>query len=369
MTESPGNTESRNPERNEPSRSRRRVAWGAGVTVVVLALSGTVTYAMVDGDTDAAPAATPNTAEVVRTTLVGTEQVAGALGYAPAGSVTSTGAEGTITWLPSPGDVIRRGEAVYRADDRPRALLYGKTPFYRELSVGSKGPDVAVLEDNLAELGYTGFTADEHYTWATAQAVLRWQRDLGVRQTGRVGQQDVFVSGGAVRVGEISLELGSSASGDVMELTRTTRMVSVDLEVRRRHLIDEEAEVEVELPDGRSLEAEVSEIATVVKLPDDGDSLDDATVRLVIGVADEEELGDYEIAPVEVRLEVGRAEDVLAVPVESLIALREGGHGVQRVTDAGTTEYVAVQTGMFADDLVEIEGGSLTEGEKVGVPG
>ncbi|GAA1466105.1 peptidoglycan-binding protein [Nocardiopsis exhalans] len=372
MTEPSGEAEeenARSPEPQAPRRRRRRIAWGAGVTVVVLGLSGTVAYATATSDTDEGLAATPDTAEVVRTTLVSTEQVDGALDYEPVGTVPSASAEGTVTWLPSSGDVVRRGETLYRADNRPRPLLYGKTPFFRELSAGSRGPDVAVLEANLVELGYTGFTEDNHYTWATAQAVRRWQKDLGVQQTGRVAPQDAFVSTGAVRVGEITADLGSPTGGDIMELTRTTRTVSVDLEVRRRHLVDEDAEVEVELPDGRTLEAEVSELGSVVEVPDGGDSLDDATVRLVITVIDEEELGDYEIAPVRVLLETGRAEDVLAVPVESLVALREGGHGVQRVTEAGATEYVAVETGVFADDLVEVSGGSLAEGEKVGVPG
>ena len=40
------------------------------------------------------------------------------------------------------------------------------------------------LEQNLAELGYTGFTVDDTYDSATAKAVSSWQADLGLPETG-----------------------------------------------------------------------------------------------------------------------------------------------------------------------------------------
>ena len=51
-------------------------------------------------------------------------------------------------------------------------------------------------------------------------------------------------------------------------------------------------------------------------------------------------------------------KDVLAVPVGALLALREGGYALQ-LPDGG---LVAVQTGMFAEGLVEVSGAGLTEG-------
>ena len=52
-----------------------------------------------------------------------------------------------------------------------------------------------------------------------------------------------------------------------------------------------------------------------------------------------------------------RAErkDVLTVPVAALVVLREGGYGVE-VVDGGTSRYVAVKTGLFADGRVEVTG-------------
>jgi len=58
---------------------------------------------------------------------------------------------------------------------------------------------------------------------------------------------------------------------------------------------------------------------------------------------------------------------VLAVPVAALLALREGGYGVA-IVDGDGRRVVKVETGMFADGLVEVTGDGLAEGTKVEVP-
>jgi hypothetical protein len=59
---------------------------------------------------------------------------------------------------------------------------------------------------------------------------------------------------------------------------------------------------------------------------------------------------------------------VLAVPVTALVALAEGGYGVE-VVDSRGSRLVGVEIGMFsdADDLVEVTG-DLDEGDEVVVP-
>jgi hypothetical protein len=61
--------------------------------------------------------------------------------------------------------------------------------------------------------------------------------------------------------------------------------------------------------------------------------------------------------------------DVLAVPVTALLALSEGGFGVEVIKPDGTTSIVAVDTGMFADGQVEINGEGIGEGTVVGAAG
>jgi multidrug efflux pump subunit AcrA (membrane-fusion protein) len=59
-------------------------------------------------------------------------------------------------------------------------------------------------------------------------------------------------------------------------------------------------------------------------------------------------------------------KDVLAVPVAALLALPNGGYGVQ-VVQGGATRIVPVKTGMFAAGRVEVSGG-IAQGVMVGVP-
>ena len=59
------------------------------------------------------------------------------------------------------------------------------------------------------------------------------------------------------------------------------------------------------------------------------------------------------------------AEDVLAVPVTALVALVDGGYGVEKVGADGERSYVAVTTGSFSQTLVEIASPDLAEGDEV----
>jgi hypothetical protein len=61
------------------------------------------------------------------------------------------------------------------------------------------------------------FTVDETYSTSTANAVKRWQEDLGLDETGTV----VYASG-AIRVAEHKGQLGGSGSGPMLTYTGTT---------------------------------------------------------------------------------------------------------------------------------------------------
>jgi hypothetical protein len=50
-----------------------------------------------------------------------------------------------------------------------------------------------------------------------------------------------------------------------------------------------------------------------------------------------------------------------------LLALAEGGYGLQ-IVESGGTRVVAVKTGLFADGRVEVSGAGLAAGLTVGVP-
>src|SRR6185503_9574365 len=108
-----------------------------------------------------------------------TETADGELGFGTTSTAVNRTA-GTITGLPDSGRELRRGQTVYSLDNKPTTLLYGALPAYRRLASGSEGPDVLQLEQNLSAMGYTGFTVDDEYTDATAEAVEDWQKDRGL---------------------------------------------------------------------------------------------------------------------------------------------------------------------------------------------
>jgi multidrug efflux system membrane fusion protein len=87
---------------------------------------------------------------------------------------------------------------------------------------------------------------------------------------------------------------------------------------------------------------------------------------VTVDITDQQALGTLQGGPVDVDLVNQTREGVLAVPVGALLALPQGGYGVQ-VVNGATTRIVAVTTGLFAGGQVEISGG-ITEGTKVGIP-
>ncbi|NUR48636.1 MAG: hypothetical protein HOV71_10915 [Hamadaea sp.] len=313
--------------------------------------------------TPAAQAPQQATAPVTRTTLVQTQEVNGTLGYGtPTPVSTATGA--VLTWLPTPGATIIRGRAVYRADNRPVVLFYGTLPLYRPLHAGDIGDDVREIERNLAALGYSGITVDSRYTAATAAAVKKWQKAVGLTQTGVLDPAAVVVAPGAIRVAAVQAHPGDHADGPILSYNGTRRVVSVALDVALQNLVKPGNPARVTLPGGQTVDGVLATVGTVATPGVDNQP---ATIAVTATVADQSKLGGLDEAPVVVAITAAKAENVLTVPVAALVALAEGGYGVQVVDGAGS-HYVSVQLGMFADGRVEVTGDGLSEQTKVGVP-
>ncbi|GAA4057781.1 peptidoglycan-binding protein [Nonomuraea soli] len=333
----------------------RLLAWSAGGALLAAAVAA-ASLGFGGQPGTAEPARTPPaTATVERITLTDTKTVSGTLGYGSPVTVTTTGG-GTITWLPAEGATITRGRAVYSVDADRVPLLYGTLPLYRTLADGVSGDDVKLLETNLAKLGYTGFDADSSYTWATAEAVEQWQDDLGLPVTGSVQPGDVVVAAGPLRVASLKAALGAHTAGPVLTATSTTKQVSVALDASDRHLVRPGMKATVELPDGSTVPGTVKDVGKVATQKDDA-----TTVELTLSVG----RTGFDTGPVEVTIVAATRKDVLAVPVGALVALAEGGYGVQ-VADGSALTYQAVETGMFADGKVEVTG--VPEGATVVVP-
>ncbi|MGW0226695.1 peptidoglycan-binding protein [Actinopolymorpha singaporensis] len=411
-----------------PRRGRRAALVASAVAVVaVAAVAGSLGLG---GDKDEGPSTPPRSGSLVpvtRTTLAERTVVDGQLGYGTEIPLPVK-ATGTVTWLPAEGTTVKRGGTLLRVDDRPVVLMYGKLPMYRDIglvtdqadqtrSTGEAqkqgtgagaspdsaataefqgtgtgtgegtgagettdppampreltGMDVLQFETNLAALGYTGFTVDERFTALTASAVRRWQKSLGLPQTGTVDVGDVIYSSGKVRIGHAGVRLGAEASADALTYTGTSRNVVVNASAADAAWAVRGAQVRVELPDGTFVKGAVASVGKQATSSegggDEGGSPGrggDATISVFVTLQDQRALGRLESGPVSVEYVGRKVEDVLSVPVSALVALAEGGYGVE--TRDG--RFLAVKTGLFADGRVEVSGAAIREGMKVRIP-
>lgn len=350
---------------------RRRTRWLALAGALVAAGSGAWLWAG-NASTGAAPAPAVGpvaTATVERGAIALTLRWDGTLDHGSPLTITSPN-QGTITRLPDQDATVARGEELYRIDERPVILLYGVVPMYRDLRPGDSGVDVEQLEANLAELGYGGFTVDDQYTAATGEAVRGWQADLGTEPTSTLGRRAVVFLPGAVLVDTVRAGVGQAIlpGAAVVDLTGTDQLVSLEVDLDDRDRLETGTEVSIVLPDGDRTTGTVT-ATTLVEAPPTAESEAAASiVRVEVAVAEpaaDEDLG----ATVEVEVVVEERPDVLLVPVNALLALAEGGYGLELVAPDGSTSIVPVETGLFADGKVEVRSPGITEGAVVGVAG
>jgi peptidoglycan hydrolase-like protein with peptidoglycan-binding domain len=316
------------------------------------------------------PAAATATATVARQDLNGQTKVSGTLGYAGSTTVQSP-LSGRITWLPTAGQVIRRGGTLLAVDNKPVQLFYGTKPAWRDLQVGvDDGPDVKQLEQNLVALGYDPdhqLTVDNHYTAATAAAVKRWQKARGLAQTGvfTTTMPAVFLPW-PVRVKELSGSVGGQAAPGqpAYTVTSSRHQVTVDLDVSQQSYVRTGDRVDVVLPDGRHAKGRISDVGRVAVTSGSGQD-QTTTVPVTVALDHPNAGGRLDQAPVDVYVTTQTRKGVLTVPVSALLALKEGGYAVEAVDPAGQHHLVAVRLGVFSGGMVEVSGTGLRAGTKV----
>ncbi|WP_051426194.1 peptidoglycan-binding protein [Jiangella gansuensis] len=366
-------------ELERPSRRRSRLLWLTLGLVAAAGAGGAVWYlTQEDGDdtTDgtAAPAAT---AQVTRGTIAATETWAGTLGHGDAHTVSS--GAGTLTRVAAQDMEVTRGTELYRLDERPVTALLGAIPMYRDLAAGDTGIDVQQLEANLTALGYDGFTADDEYTWYTAEAVREWQEDIGAEETGSVGVADVVFLPEGGRVGTVHAEAGATQApgAPVLDVTGTDQVATLEVDVADRDLLAAGTAVTVVLPGGGEVAGTVTASSVVQATAaagsgggasEDETGADAAVAEVEVTLAEPAEASLIG-SPVDVVRPVDERADVLVVPVNALLAVAGGGYGLEVVGDGGSTEIVPVETGLFADGQVEVTGDGIGEGTVVGVAG
>lgn len=358
---------------------RKGLASGLAAGVVAVVLAGTLLYVRGIHPTAAAsgiPAAASSLAAVVRRTLQSQIQVNGTLGYAGSYPVINE-AQGHWTSLPSVGQLISQGQAIYAVDGSPVVLLYGTTPAYRDFRLGmSDGQDVKQLEQDLLALGFgnsSNLFATGHFDSYDVAAIKRWQKAAGQAQTGVITLDQVVFLPAAIRITSVSATLGTMAQpgAPMATASSTARQVVVSLSANQQSLVKVGDKVTITLPNQKTTTGTVSAVGTVATASSGGGGGGTPTIEVDIAPTDPAATGTLDAAPVAVSIVDASVADVLAVPVTALLAQADGTYDVEVVDAGGQHHLVPVTLGLFddADGLVQVDGSGLAAGQKVIVAG
>ena len=302
------------------------------------------------------------------------------------GERTALNPGATVTALPIPGQVISQGQPLYALDARPVPLLYGNTTAWRAFSAGmGDGSDVTELNTALVALGVEATpSSGAHFSAATAAGVSRLQASVGLPQTGALKLGDVVFTPGPLVISSVAVATGSPAQpgSTVLDATSTALVVTAQIPLADVGSVKPGDTVTVDLPNGRNgVAGRVGAVGTSVTSPGTGSGSQspptsggngpggttETTVNATVTLSDPSVAVGLDQAAVLVHVATATARDVLAVPVDALVALGEGGEGVE-VVSGGVHRVVAVQVGLFTGTQVEIDGTGLAPGTDVVVP-
>jgi hypothetical protein len=313
----------------------------------------------------------PATAAVNRQDIAATTPVTATLGYAGSYPVWGQGG-GTLTWLPSAGQVIRQGHALYKTGNgSPVVLLYGSAPDWRPLYEGVTGKDVSQLNHDLVALGDAD-SADisalgwDYFSWETAAGVEKLQSALGVSSpSGTLPLGSAVFEPRALRVSRVTGSLGGTADGPVLAATSDRHVVTVPLDVSQQSEVKTGDKVTVTLPDGTTTPGVVSSVGKVATTSGSGGS-PATTIPVTVNLTHPQAAGTLDQAPVTVNITTATARGTLVVPVTALVAQSTGRYVVEVVGQGSARRWVPVTPGIFDDasGLVQVTG-ALTPGQRV----
>ncbi len=347
------------------------------IAVVVVAALAVGVTAYVTNRSTPTPGSSTNdvnvaTVQVRRMNLSATEEVSGTLGYVTAPSLIDRVA-GTYTSMPPEGAIVAPGESLFAVDGQPVTLLAGSLPAWRSFTPGmTDGFDVGELQRALQRDGARDANTvpvDGHYGARTIVAVRAWRARHGLPAANDLPFGSIVFMPEPVRVGRHTSEIGDPAQPGTAPYatTGTTRVVAVELDVARLGTTRAGQAVQIGLASGRTISGRVTAVGRVAHVP--AGSAPDNGARPAVTVSVEplgaSPVDEPDEEPVTVGLVSATRAGVLAVPVTALLALAEGGYGVEVVTGQGRHTIIAVEPGLFADTMVEIRGQGITDATTV----
>lgn len=290
----------------------------------------------------------------------------------------------TIDHLATATSAVSTGTVLFWSSGFPVTAIEGDAAavpaLTRDLAVGvTDGSDVKLFEQMLKLAGFDAdgaLTIDDHFDDATAQATAAWLGSIGIA----ADPAAVTVPHGAFTVVPAGLIVGTPLVSEGTILEGDTVVLSLSAPARQvtttAPIGDETfalgATIDVEYPDGSVKPGTVIEVGNVATNTSNEPGAT-PSVPITIGVDSiPSSVEGFVEIPVTLRVVTAQIPNALVVPVSALVALKEGGYGVEVVSGKnpdGTdeTHLVGVKPGLFTNGFVQVDG-DLTAGSDVVVP-
>ena len=357
--------------------TRRRAFLAMGAAAVLAAGVGAGAFASKSGPFAAKAKPTTSTFNgatdtITKGDLQGHTSVTGTLRYSDSRKFKS-GFEGVLIQVPASGTVLTQGDVLYRTGTETAYLMRGSLPAWRSFEAGMEdGEDIRQLETALRDLGYFDYEPDDHFSWATTSAIMKWQKELDMPQTGTIPLGRVVFTSGDMRVGTVTARLGDRVAADteLYDVTSTTQVVDANIKLSDQKLAVVGTTVTIKLPDAKTTTGTITSVGTPTEKSSGSGSSDskERVIPVTVTLADASATANFQEVSVTVDLPSEKRAGVLSVPVGALLALSTNQYGVEIVESNGTTRKVPVTIGLFAGGRVEVSGEGISEGQRVVVP-
>ena len=363
--------------------TRRRAFLAMGAAAVLAAGVGAGAFASKSGPFAAKAKPTTSTFNgatdtITKGDLQGHTSVTGTLRYSDSRKFKS-GFEGVLIQVPASGAVLTQGDVLYRTGNETAYLMRGNLPAWRSFEAGMEdGEDIRQLETALRDLGYFDYEPDDHFSWATTSAILKWQKDLDLPRTGTLPLGRIVFTPGDLRVGTVTARVGDRVAADteLFDVTSTTQVVDANIKLSDQKLAVAGTAVTIKLPDAKKTAGKITSVGTPTEKSSSSGSgagsgsgeSKERVIPITVTLTDASATTNFQEVSVTVDLPSEKRTGVLSVPVGALLALSADQYGVEIVEAGGTTRKVPVTIGLFAGGRVEISGKDISEGQRVVVP-
>ncbi|WP_423842468.1 peptidoglycan-binding protein, partial [Actinomyces naeslundii] len=249
--------------------TRRRAFLAMGAAAVLAAGVGAGAFASKSGPFAAKAKPTTSTFNgatdtITKGDLQGHTSVTGTLRYSDSRKFKS-GFEGVLIQVPASGTVLTQGDVLYRTGTETAYLMRGSLPAWRSFEAGMEdGEDIRQLETALRDLGYFDYEPDDHFSWATTSAIMKWQKELDMPQTGTIPLGRVVFTSGDMRVGTVTARLGDRVAADteLYDVTSTTQVVDANIKLSDQKLAVVGTTVTIKLPDAKTTTGTITSVGT-----------------------------------------------------------------------------------------------------------